>query len=302
MSKIPHPIPYQGSKRQLATQILHYFPGQVTRLIEPFAGSGALSLAAAQHHKAQKFLLNDLNTALIELWQTIVFQPDALANRYKTLWYMQQGCERQFYDRVRQRFNHNHRPYYFLYLLARCVKAAVRYNASGEFNQSPDNRRKGRHPDTMRQDILGTSELLKGRVTFRNNDYREILHQATGDDVVYMDPPYQGVGAKHDPRYIAGVDYACFIEALADLNTRNIAYLVSYDGQTGNRKHGQQLPASLELTHIRLQAGRSSQATLLGLSEQTIESLYISPALMERLSPAATTTEPVQLSLFGEPV
>ena len=42
---VPHPIPYQGSKRQLAGAILRYFPESTARMVEPFAGSAALSLA-----------------------------------------------------------------------------------------------------------------------------------------------------------------------------------------------------------------------------------------------------------------
>ena len=47
--RVPHPIPYQGSKRNLAPAILGYFPGGVATLIEPFAGSAALTLATAHH-------------------------------------------------------------------------------------------------------------------------------------------------------------------------------------------------------------------------------------------------------------
>lgn len=42
--KSPQPIPYQGSKRALVPLILNYFPTKVNRLIEPFAGSAALSI------------------------------------------------------------------------------------------------------------------------------------------------------------------------------------------------------------------------------------------------------------------
>ena len=37
--KLPHPIPYQGSKRNLADQIMRFYPDDFDRLIEPFAGS-----------------------------------------------------------------------------------------------------------------------------------------------------------------------------------------------------------------------------------------------------------------------
>lgn len=280
---IPHPIPYQGSKRQLAPIIARYFPKDVRCLIEPFAGSAAVSLYASYHQFSQHFILNDINQPLIQLWEAIVQSPETLADRYEKLWYAQLGRERTFYDAVRTRFNRTHHPYYFLYLLARCVKASVRYNSQGEFNQSPDNRRKGRHPHTMRQDILGASALLQTDITLTSMDYRETLNQATPDDLVYMDPPYQGVRDTSDPRYFQSIDTNDFVEVLTHLNTRHIPYIVSYDGRTGTKSFGQQLPESLGLHHIEIDAGRSSQATLLGRTDKTYESLYLSPALCEKL-------------------
>ena len=49
----PHPIPYQGSKRRLAAAILAHAPS-CARLIEPFAGSAAISLAAAARGLARR--------------------------------------------------------------------------------------------------------------------------------------------------------------------------------------------------------------------------------------------------------
>ena len=40
MTKLPHPIPYQGSKRSLAPMIGPYIPRGVETFFEPFAGSG----------------------------------------------------------------------------------------------------------------------------------------------------------------------------------------------------------------------------------------------------------------------
>src|SRR5439155_20321843 len=203
--KIPHPIPYQGSKRHLASQILAYFPQGVDTLIEPFAGSGAITLAAATRGLAVRFHLNDLNEPLIELWRMIVEEPHKLAMRYETIWRAQHGDRREYYASIRDEFNRTRRPHHFLYLLARCVKAAVRYNAKGEFNQSPDNRRIGAFPETVREQILGASRLLKGRTKLGTEDYRAALARAEADDVIYLDPPYQGVCRQRDPRYMKGV-------------------------------------------------------------------------------------------------
>jgi DNA adenine methylase len=297
---IPHPIPYQGSKRYLAPTIVGYFPADVARLIEPFAGSGAVSLFAAQMGKADNILLNDINMPLMLLWDAIINHPDDLAKYYQHLWQAQQGRERQFYDRVRLRFNRTHRPYYLLYLLARCVKAAVRYNANGEFNQSPDNRRKGKHPTTMRQDILAVSQLLKQKTQLFSEDYRSILRCAEPSDIVYLDPPYQGVSKTRDPRYMQSVEFDIFVSELQDLNQRNISYIVSYDGRTGTKIYGRFLPDHLQLERIEIAAGRSSQATLLGQNALTYESLYLSPALSLRLSRNVRREAVEQQTLFPE--
>lgn len=284
MRTLPHPIPYQGSKRNLATQILRYFPDEVGYLYEPFAGSAAVTLAAGTSGAAKRFLINDLNRPLMKLWKCIIETPDDLFIQYQRIWHEQLHDPKSYYFQVRDEFNRTGNPALFLYLLARCVKASVRYNAKGEFNQSPDNRRIGMKPETMRLQLLGASNLLKGRTEMTCVDYREVIIRATPKDLIYMDPPYQGVCGKRDPRYLQSVNYEFFIDTLDELNRKGIRYLVSYDGRTGSKTFGQGLPLELNLTLIELNAGPSSQATLLGRRETTFESLYLSPALSNQLS------------------
>jgi DNA adenine methylase len=68
------------------------------------------------------------------------------------------------------------------------------------------------------------------------------------------------------------------------MNEKDVSYIISYDGQTGGKTHGKLLPCRLSLKHLNIHAGRSSQATLLGYNHETVESLYLSPALVERLN------------------
>ena len=298
---VPHPIPYQGSKRNLARDILRCFPAKVETLHEPFAGSAAISLAAAARGKAKRFHINDLNKPLIDLWRAIVNTPQKLASEYEALWQAQLDDPRKYYNKIRDDFNLTGSPDCFLYLLARCVKASVRYNANGEFNQSPDNRRKGAAPATMRRQILGASYLLKGKTTFSSRNYRDVAFLAKEDDLVYMDPPYQGVCGNRDTRYLASVQFCEFVEVLERLNSRGIRYIVSYDGRTGTKVHGRVLPEDLNLTHMELDAGRSTQATLLGRKDATYESLYLSAALADELRKPkmiSRFTHTEQLSLF----
>lgn len=290
-SDVPQPIPYQGSKRQLAPDILRHFPDQIDRLVEPFAGSAAISIAVAARRRAKLFWLNDAHAPLVDLWREIIDRPSQLADQYESLWHEQIGREREFFDEVRARFNSSHEPADLLYLLARCVKAAIRYNSNGEFNNTPDNRRKGARPSEMRQRIEIASGLLRNKAKITSLDYRDVLAKCRKSDLVYMDPPYQGVCGNRDQRYLPTISHDEFCESLSQLNAKEVMYAVSYDGRTGDKVYGEPMPKSLGLRHLELRAGRSTQATLLGRDDVTYEGFYLSPALAERVDAMPATAQ-----------
>jgi DNA adenine methylase len=136
-------------------------------------------------------------------------------------------------------------------------------------------------PEKMRREIEGAARLLAGRSEIHTTDFRELLAAATPRDLVYMDPPYQGVSAGGDPRYVEQLNLESFLTELDRLNSRGVSYLLSFDGYCGTKQYGQALPKDLGLTRVLIKAGRSSQATLVGRSELTTESLYISPSLRQ---------------------
>ena len=301
MTNLPHPVQYQGSKRNLAAYILRFLPNRIERLVEPFAGTAAISVAAVAEQSAQNFWLNDLNKPLIELFKLIIENPGDIADAYANLWNEQHSDSIEHYFEVRKNFNKTNDPKLFIYLLARCVKGSVRYNSEGLFNQSPDKRRKGTQPVTMRKNIEGVSRLLKGKCQFTCLDYRQVLTKVQNHDFVYMDPPYQGVCGNKDSRYFSGINFEDFILALEDLNERGIAFAISYDGRLGNKTFGRLLPENLGLKRIEIEVGRSSQSTLLGREEKTIESLYLSPDLISRSLVDLTSyicKAPTQLTLL----
>ena len=281
--KLPHPIPYQGSKRNLADQILRLFPDNFDNLIEPFAGSAAITIAAAYYFKANRFLINDINQPLIQLWDTIINDPQSMIKSYHDIWHGQLGNEEDYYYQIRDEFNLTKRPEYLLFLLAKCVKAAVRYNSQGDFNQSPDKRRLGRNPALMREDILRVSQLLKGKIKLYSTLYENILDFATEDDLVYMDPPYQGTGVNGGFNYAGNINADDFVISLFELNNHKVPFILSYDGRTGDKTYGSPLPEELNLTKVEINAGRSSQATLLNRNEITYEAVFLSPALVSKI-------------------
>jgi len=297
--KLPHPIPYQGSKRNIADKILCFYPEKFDRLIEPFAGSAAISIASAFFFKANHFVINDINRPLINLWNMMINHPQYMISQYHDIWNGQHGNEEEYYYEIRNRFNETQQPEYLLFLLAKCVKAAVRYNALGKFNQSPDKRRLGRNPRMMQNDILSVSQLLKGRTEVYSTDYSFILENATSDDLIYMDPPYQGTGQNGGFNYAGNIDFDDLVLSLFQLNQRDIPYILSFDGRTGDKSFGKSLPDVLNLTKVEINAGRSTQATLLNREEYTFEAVFLSPSLMKRIDKQKIKQSYCQHELFS---
>ncbi len=281
IAKVPHVLPYQGSKRLLAPAIARYLraAGPVGRLYEPFCGSAAVTLYVAQHGLARCFVLGDSLPAVVGLWRQVSESPDAVAGHFAALHADQTATGPGHYERVRDRFNSHQDPKDFLWLCARCVKNAVRFGQGGLFNQSPDRRRSGTQPRRMATHIQAASRLLRGRTEFRVGDWQQTLHDAGPRDLAYLDPPYFGTSVGADPRYHQGLDRDRLVDGLRSLRDRGVRVILSYDGRTGSRDYGKALPADLGLVRLELDAGRSAQATLLGRSERTIESLYVSESL-----------------------
>lgn len=298
MKKAPHVIPYQGSKRKLAEDILSYMDFPIDTLYEPFVGSGAITLAAAVNKKAKRYVVADKLEPLAALWDLMINEPSRLHEEYSLLWNEQLEDPATYFKKVREDFNKTHSPSALLYLIARCVKNAIRFNNSGEFNQGPDNRRLGLKPEKLKKEAALISQLLKGKVTIIGGDFRQAVSNATPNDLIYMDPPWQGTSGKRDSRYAHLLNIDELIEALHNLNQKNVPFMLSFDGTCGDKSYGEELPAFLNLEKVGLHAGRSTQATLLGRDDITIESLYLSPALLAKTKKATTKKSAAQLDLL----
>jgi len=282
--RLPNIAQYTGSKRTLAPQILAFMPHSFDKLIEPFAGMAAVSIAAAAENRAAQYHLNDLNGPIVGLLEAAIESPSGLTQRYAYLWQQQfdfPDGHVQHYCHVRGLFNAGEKAAEnMLYLLARCVKGSVRYGKNGGFNQFCDKRRHGTGPQKLAENLAAISALLKGKTSFSSMDFRKVLEMARPGDIVYMDPPYQGVSNARDNRYLAGIGFDDFSSAIELLDAKGVAYIISYDGRCGGKEYGRKLPKVLNCTKFTLNAGPSTQATLLGRRETTVESLYVSNDLV----------------------
>ena len=279
MSRLPHPLPYQGSKRKLASVISDYIPDSIDTWYEPFAGSIAMTIWAASQGIANRYIIGDSLTPICHLWQSIIDEPAKVASSYELVWSGQKDHNPEYFNQVRARYNAEREPVDLLYLICRCVKNAVRFNKKGDFTQSVDKRRLGMRPDKMAEAISGVSLLLKGKTDVRHGDWLATVSDAASNDYVYLDPPYLGTSIGKDKRYAHQLEQERLIFGLKHLTNRKVRFSLSYDGMTGGREYGPPLPEHLGMTRLLLHAGLSSQATLVGRSEETLESLYVWPSI-----------------------
>lgn len=240
-----------------------------------------MTIFAAHHRIADRFVVSDSLAPMVDLLRSIVAAPERTAGRYREVWEGQRPGETGYFNEVRERYNADRDPVYLLYLICRCVKNAVRFNGSGRFTQSVDKRRLGNHPDKMSGSIAGVSAILRGRTEFRVGDWKDTSSDARSVDFVYMDPPYLGTSIGRDKRYHQQLTQEALCGGLEGLLGRGVPFALSYDGMTGGREYGPPLPDSLGLTRLLLHAGTSSQSTLSGRKEETVESLYVTPGLSE---------------------
>jgi len=243
-------------------------PQKFNRLIEPFSGMAAISIATAKENRASQYYINDINEPLVLILEEAVNSPNELVAKYAKLWNEQFGFGEshvEHFYHIRNLFNDGEKTSEnMLYLLARCVKGSVRYCKSGNFNQSPDKRRNGTTPKNMLDNVFSVSRLLKGRAFFSAFGYDELIKIAQKGDLIYMDPPYQGTTNARNNRYLLGLDYNEFVDSIAYLDEMKIDYIVSYDGMCGDKEYGISLPKHLNCNKFILNAGLSTQATLLG--------------------------------------
>lgn len=248
-------------------------------------------------------MIGDVFPELIDLWRLIIENPSVAASQYKKLWEEQFKYGSDHFNMVRASYNSEKNPVALLYLIARCVKNAIRFNKTGAFTQSADKRRTGVQPERLEQSMLLASSLLKGRTTLYCGDFKDCIEAAQPEDLVYMDPPYQGTTYGRDKRYAAQLERDHLVDVLHDLNARSVPFILSYDGKTGDKVYAEPLPDDLETAHLAIHAGRSSQATLAGRVEETIESLYISRSLASELDVLPDYSQAVrqqeQVSLFA---
>lgn len=260
-------IKWSGSKRSQADFISSLIPKDYDTYYEPFIGGGSILYAANPNNG----VCGDICSPLIDLWKRIQRNPDELSESYKNNWSRLQKEGYLVYYEIRDRFNNNPNPDDLLFLSRTCVNGLIRFNSEGKFNNSFHLTRKGIKPDTLDKIIHDWSTRIQN-VTFVEGDYRKTTSEVTKGDFVYLDPPYQNTKG----RYYGTIDFDDFCDYLANLNSKGVRFILSYDGTRGDRSYIQQLPKSLYKRHMLVPSGYSTFKKIQDKKDEVVhESLYL---------------------------
>lgn len=179
-------VKWAGGKRQLLPQLLDNIPQRFNAYYEPMIGAGALFFSL----QADKSYISDTNQQLIECYQTIKCDVEALIEDLKTHRY-----EPDYYyalrDADRSPFFDNwttlKRSSRFIYLNRTCFNGLYRVNSKGYFNV-PIGRYQ--NPKICDADNLRRVSRALQETEIAVASFESTLDEVSTGDFVYLDPPY----------------------------------------------------------------------------------------------------------------
>lgn len=198
------PIFYMGNKRKLINKgLCELFPKDIETFVDLFSGSGIVSM----NIKANKIIINDIDTHLIELYQLfkkhtaneIILHMERRINdfglpkeRTKRNKYDNKGKIEQYkaaYFKLRNEYNKTKSVLDFYTLMFYSFSQQFRFNSKGEFNMPFGN---DYFSESNKQYIYeGCNFFHNGNIQISNIDFKNFdIDNLTKNDFIYLDPPY----------------------------------------------------------------------------------------------------------------
>lgn len=198
-------LKWAGGKSQLISQIQNNLPQDLLTTeytyIEPFVGSGAILFWILQNYpKINKIVINDINEELINVYKTILNDPQSIINILKQY---QNEYHKLTNDSERKEYYYNKRSQFntkiestliqsalFIFLNKNCFNGLYRVNKNGQFNVPIGNYKTPTICDE--ENLLACSKILQN-TTILCGDYQDTLKYVTGNSIFYFDPPYKPI-------------------------------------------------------------------------------------------------------------
>lgn len=269
-------IKWSGSKRSQAKLICDKIPNtQFNTYFEPFCGSASvlIELLNRKDIKFNSYICSDINLDLINLWNFIKENPEKLMNGYKEHHIEFNSSDIQhrktYFEYVRNKYNNEHNPIDFMFIMRTTTNGMPRYNKNGDFNNSCHFSRPGIDYKTLNNIVLDACKVLNdNNVIFKHSSFEDL--EISSKDFVYLDPPYNATKGM----YYGDFETDKFFNWI---NNNNFTYILSYDGKI---KDGDDYTIKIPINykkHEYLESGNSSFRRVIGKSNDSIvlESIYM---------------------------
>jgi DNA adenine methylase len=268
-------LKWVGNKQKFAVEITRYFPTDINRYIEPFLGSGAILATVAPNNG----LGSDVFKPLIEIWQKLASDPNALID-----WYaerrnrLEAEVKEDIYKSVLAAYNSQPNGADFLYLTRSCYGGIVRFRKADGYMSTPCGVHTPIPVESFATRVRDWRARLKN-VSFEHLDYREAFAQARRGDLIYCDPPYS-----HSQAILYGAQSFRLEDLLIEIEkakSKGVRVALSIDG---NKKSGDLLcdlpiPDGLFENEIFIDCGRSMLRRF-QLQGQTLENEVVADRLL----------------------
>jgi len=183
-------VKWAGGKRQLLPQIKERMPEQYNNYFEPFVGGGAVLFGLLP----AKALINDINKALINVYEWIKKAPEEFLQEVNKLDVEMWVDGKRYYYSLREHYNDKlmkaeydvELAALFVFLNKHCFNGLYRVNGKGLFNV-PYNNSRGASVDEKA--IIEISKYLQG-IKIIAGDFEEACSEAREGDFVFLDSPY----------------------------------------------------------------------------------------------------------------
>ena len=264
-----------GNKQRFASEIVSFFPQRFGVYYEPFLGSGAVLATLAP----KKAVGSDSFPPLIEIWQTVVSDPDLLKVWYAERWQEAAADGKEIaYERIKKSYNAKPNGADLLFLCRACYGGVVRFRKADGFMSTPCGVHDPISPIAFNKRVDDWHQRVKD-TQIKLADYREIMREASAGDLVYCDPPY----AYSQTILYGAQEFSLqeLFDSIADCKARGVFVALSIDGtkRSGDFFCDLKVPDALFDREVMVHCGRSMLRRF-QLQGQSLESEEVSDRLL----------------------
>lgn len=250
MPKIITPLRWTGGKTRAINKIKNRFPTEWNSFYEPFLGGGSIFLYLKQLYPDRKYIINDMNERVYNLWLWLKNNPSELSERCIEISKSTNRTEsdgKELFNKVvnelyGKEFTHTIDNAVNFWILNK-----IQYSGSEKARFSPaafgcgSYLGKGAFSDSNAEKLKEIGDIINqgGEVEITYVDYEESLKTATKDDFVFLDPPYKLEPSKSTLYGVKGEIHKTFDhDRFAKLlNNSEYKFMITYDTNEDHLKN-----------------------------------------------------------------